>query len=334
MHLAKQIVPIEPRRIRIAETMSRPARLIEMVHILSGRRARTIEEIADRFDISERTAYRDLADLSAQHIPVYKDEHGYRLLETATLRPLNLTSEEHALLKIALYNPALRQQPALLRRLEALEAKLDAASSRVEESPLALQLATIDRSGPNAQEVLEPIRVAIGGKQTIEIHYHSLSGGRKTWRRVDPWQLFERAEAWYLIGRCHNNDDVRIFRLDRISGVENVEESFEVPTSFDLDGYLQGTWKLIKGDGVFEIHLRFDPSLAPLILNAQHHPDEIVEERPSGAVDYRVTLSSLDEISRWVVGFGGRCIVLEPPELLDSVTKLAKRVLAQMDAKV
>ena len=201
MHLAEQVVPIEPRRIRIAETMSRPARLIEMVHILSGRRARTIEEIADRFDISERTAYRDLADLSAQHIPVYKDEHGYRLLETATLRPLNLTSEEHALLKIALYNPALRQQPALLRRLEAMEAKLDAASSMVEESPLALQLATIDRSGPNAQKVLEPVRIAISRNQTIEIHYHSLSGGRKIWRRVDPWQLFERAEAWYLIGR-------------------------------------------------------------------------------------------------------------------------------------
>ena len=133
-----------------------------------------------------------------------------------------------------------------------------------------------------------------------------------------------------MIGRCHNNDDVRIFRLDRISGIRPTEETFEVPTSFDLDGYLQGTWKLIKGDRAYRIHLRFDPSLAPLVLNAQHHPDETVEERPSGAVDYRVTLSSLDEISRWVVGFGGRCMVLEPPELADSVSKLAKRVLAQM----
>lgn len=329
-NLAETITRFERNRTRITDTMSRPARLIEMVHLLSGRRARTIEEIADRFEISERTAYRDMADLAAQHIPIYKDEHGYRLLETATLRPLNLTSEEHALLKIALRNPALRHQPVLLRRLEALEAKLDAASSKIEESPLALQLATIDRSGPNAQLVLEPVRVAISSNQTIEIHYHSLSGGRKTWRRVDPWQLFERAEAWYVIGRCHNNDDVRIFRLDRISGVRAVDETFEVPSSFNLDGYLEGTWKLIKGDGVHKIHLRFDPSLAPLVLNAQHHPDERVEERSSGAVDYMVTLTSLDEISRWVVGFGGRCMVLEPPELADLVSKLAKRVLAQM----
>ncbi len=327
---AGTITRFELNRTRITDTMSRPARLIEMVHLLSGRRARTIEEIADRFEISERTAYRDMADLAAQHIPIYKDEHGYRLLETATLRPLNLTSEEHALLKIALYNPALRHQPSLLRRLEALEAKLDAASSKIEESPQALQLATIDRSGPNAQQVLEPVRIAVSSNQTIEIHYHSLSGGRKTWRRVDPWQLFERAEAWYVIGRCHNNDDVRVFRLDRISGVRAVDETFEVPASFHLEGYLEGTWKLVKGDGVYKIHLRFDPSLAPLILNAQHHPDEAVEERPSGAVDYRVTLTSLDEISRWVVGFGGRCMVIEPPELADLVSKLARRVLAQM----
>ena len=324
------VTPFDPNRTRIVDVMSRPARLIEMVHLLSGRRARTIEEIADRFEISERTAYRDLADLAAQHIPIYKDEHGYRLLETATLRPLNLTSEEHALLKIALYNPALRHQPALLRRLEALEAKLDAASSRIEESPQALQLATIDRSGPNAQQVLEPVRVAISTNRTIEIHYHSLSGGRKTWRRLDPWQLFERAEAWYVIGRCHNNDDVRIFRLDRISGVRAVDAHYEVPTNFDLDDYLEGTWKLFKGDGAHKIHLRFDPSLAPLILNAQHHPDETVKERPSGSVDYQVTLSSLDEIARWVVGFGGRCTVVEPPELATAVTRLARRVLAQM----
>lgn len=331
MHPVTETTPhFEPDGTTIAEAMSRPARLIEMVHILSGRRARTIEEIADRFEISERTAYRDLADLAAQHIPIYKDEHGYRLLETATLRPLNLTSEEHALLKIALNNPALRHQPSLLRRLEALEAKLDAASSRIEESPRALQLATIDRSGPNARQVLEPIRIAISTNRTIEIHYHSLSGGRKTWRRLDPWQIFERAEAWYVIGRCHNNDDVRIFRLDRISGVRAVDETFEVPSSFVLESYLEGTWKLFKGDRAFEIHLRFDPSLAPLILNAQHHPDEVVEERPNGAVDYRVTLSSLDEIARWVVGFGGRCVVLEPRELAEAVTKLAKRTLARM----
>lgn len=321
---------IAPDRTTIASLMSRPARLIEMVHLLSGRRARTIEELADRFEISERTAYRDLADLAAQHIPIYKDEHGYRLLETATLRPLNLTSEEHALLKIALHNPALRHQPALLRRLEALEAKLDAASARIEETPQALQLATIDRSGPNARRVLEPLRLAIAASQTVEIHYHSLSGGRRTWRRLDPWQLFERAEAWYVIGRCHNNDDVRIFRLDRISGVRETEEAYELPVGFDLDDYLEGTWKLIKGTGSHTIHLRFDPSLAPLILNARHHPDEQVEERASGAVDYRVTLSSLDEIARWVVGFGGRCMVVEPPELSAAVTKLAQRTLAQM----
>ena len=307
--------------------MSKSTRIVELVHMLAGRRSRTVAEIADMLEVSERTAFRYLADLQEQHIPVYRDAHRYRLLDSATLKPLNLTAEEHALLKVALSNPALRQNPTLNQRLTQLELKLDAATELAEESSRALQLASIDRSGPKAKEAIEPLTLAIGRSETVDIRYDSLSGGQQKRRRVDPWQVFERNEAWYLVGRCHIHDGPRMFRLDRISDIKGTDTSFETPPDFSLDDFLDRSWKIFTGDGDYQVHLRFDKSLAPLILNACHHSGEEVTKRKDGSMDYKVELSSLEEIARWVVGFGGECQVVGPGELAQGVVTLAKAVV-------
>lgn len=309
--------------------MSRPARLLDLVHLLAGRRSRPVSEIAERFGVSRRTVFRDLAELSERHIPLYRNEHGYRLLDTATLRPLNFTAEEHALLKVALHNPALRHQPTLRTTLDALEAKLDAASALVEETPHALQLAGVDRSGPKAEKAIQPLERTIASRRSVDIRYDSLSGGRHQWRRLDPWQLFQRSGAWYVVGHCHRNREPRIFRLDRISGIRRRQESYEIPSDFDLERFLEDAWSLVVGDRRWEIELRFDGSVGPLLLNARHHPGERVEELEDGTIRYRVTLSSLEEIAGWVLTFGGRCRIVKPAELLKRVRETARSVLQQ-----
>ena len=250
------------------------------------------------------------------------------LLDSATLKPLNLTAEEHALLKVALSNPALRKSPALKQRLIALELKLDAATDLAEETPRALQLASVNRSGPRAQEVIEPLRTMISQRRVVEIKYDSLTGGKHKWRQIDPWQVFERNEVWYLVGRCHNHDAPRMFRLDRISGTKGTQATFELPPDFSVDDFLDSSWKIITGDGQHKVHLRFDKSLAPLIMNARHHPGEKVTKRKDGSVDYKVELSSLEEIARWVVGFGGKCKVVGPRELQELASNLGHAVIA------
>jgi predicted DNA-binding transcriptional regulator YafY len=309
--------------------VSRSARLLDLVHLLAGRRSRPVGEIAERFSVSERTIFRDLAELAERHIPLVRDEHGYRLLDTATLRPLNFTAEEHALLKVALHNPALRHQPSLRTTLDALEAKLDAASAQAEESPHALQLAGVDRSGPRAEKAIQPLERSIAGRRSVDIRYDSLSGGRHQWRRLDPWQLFQRAGAWYVVGWCHRNREPRIFRLDRISGIRRRQESYAIPDDFDLELFLEDAWGLVVGNRLWEIELHFDAGVGPLLLNARHHAGEHVEKLADGTIRYRVTLSSLAEIAAWVLTFGGRCRVMEPEELKELVAQAAREILGE-----
>ena len=201
------------------------------------------------------------------------------------------------------------------------------ALALAEETPRALQLAGIDRSGPSAEEALEPLQLAIGRGQSVELRYHSLSGGKRQWRRVDPWQLFQRSEAWYLVGYCHRNREPRMFRLDRVGGVRGRQERFAVPRDFDLERFLEDSWGLVVGQESWNIELRFDPSLAPLLLNARHHRGEKVKKLADGSIDYRVKLSSLDEIAAWIVAFGGKCRVVAPPELKEKVEEMARGVL-------
>jgi predicted DNA-binding transcriptional regulator YafY len=307
---------------------ARPGRLIALVHFLDGRRSRSPEEIARQFDVSKRTIYRDLATLHDADVALIRDERGYRLLETARLPPLAFTAAERAVLRLALSNPVLGRHPGLRKVLAGLRAKLDAADQASAESPEALALATVDRSGPEAERHLDTLRRATEEHATVELRYRSLTAGgkRPRPRRVDPYRVFHRAGAWYLAGHCHRNDEPRTFRLDRIEALRPTDLHFD-PPPFDLDAYLEHSWEIFRGKRRHQVVLRFHPDLAPLLRHARHHHGETLQETVDGDLEYRVTLNHLDEIARWIVGFGGRCRVVEPEELERRVREIAEGVL-------
>jgi len=308
--------------------MSKGARLIHLTHLLEGNREWRPKELAERLEISERTVFRDLADLERNGIPIASDEGRYRLVAGATLRPLNLTGAEHGLLKLALKNPVLRRPEAVRQMLDSLQAKLDAATAQVEEAPETLHLAGVDQSGRNADRVLPVLQEAIAGGCELAVLYASLSGGNRRWRALRPYRVFHRGGAWYLAAHCRENEELRLFRLDRILDQRATGERFEPPAQFDLESLLSSAWEVFVGHERHEVRLRFAPALAPLIVNAHHHAGEVVTELPDGRVEYAVTLNSLEEIARWVLGFGGGAEVLAPEALRERVLGLARQVLA------
>ena len=305
--------------------MSRPVRLVELVQLLGGRRSWTPRAIAEHFGISERTAFRDLADLSASwRIPVTKDEHGYRLAEGAVLRTLELTPLEHATLKLMRDHPALRSHPGVARELQLIDAKLAAVTRPPPETVRARVLTGPDRSGVIPDAITATLDRAIRNRTPVKMRYRSLSSGRTTWRGIDPYVMFHRRSAWYLAGRCHVHDERRIFRLDRIAAAEPADGTFP-PPDFDLDDFLRHAWVVYRGRAVQQVVIHFDASLAPLIEAGVHHPAERVARLDGGVLEYRCAVAHLGEIARWIVGFGGRARAVEPPALVAEVADMARR---------
>lgn len=305
--------------------MTRAARLLRLVHLLDTRSGRTRQQLAAELGVSERTLYRDLSGIEELGIPLVQHDGRYRLVDGASWRPLMLTAQERATLRLLLGSAALRRETAMRQRLESLASKLTAAIDGAAEG---LVLADLERSGPIAESLIPAIEDAIARQQTLRVDYVSLSSRSRRVRRVDPWALFHRGEAWYLAGRCHENGGPRMFRLDRIRAASATGDLFLRPENFDVDAWLCDAWSLFQGDEPREVVVRFDAEVAPLVESARHHDGESVRVLADGSAEYRVRLGHLEEIARWIVTFGGMARAVEPAELVERVREIAQGVVA------
>jgi predicted DNA-binding transcriptional regulator YafY len=306
--------------------VSRAPRLLDLVQLLDTRYGRTRDELVENLGVSERTLYRDLACLTETGIPVVAIDGRYRLVDGAAWHPVILSSRERATLRLLLGAKGLRAAPDLATRLGSLASKL---TRLTEGGEGALVLADRERTGPVPAGLVEMIEDAVARQATVEAAYVSLSsGGPARRRRIDPWAIFHRDEAWYLAGWCHERQGPRIFRLDRIRHVRQTGDLFLRPEGFDVDAWLASAWSLYSGGEPREIVIHFAPSLAPLVENARHHEGERVTRLPDGSAEYRVTLGHIEEIARWIAAFGGKAKAIAPEELVERVTDMAAGLLA------
>jgi predicted DNA-binding transcriptional regulator YafY len=307
--------------------VSRSKLLFCLAHLLGGRRSWRVVHLARELGVTRRTVYRDLDELSACGVPVYSDERGYRLLDDAKTPPLRLDAAERAVLVLALNNPVIARQAPLAPALRSLRTKLQATSAAIEETAGALRLASVDRSGPIAGEVSEVLETGSRTGRQVRILYQSLSGNARRWRGLDPYEVFHRGEAWYVVGRCHLNDEPRTFRLDRIINAKAGDRRFQRPLDFRLERYLEDSWTVYTSSQRWDVVIHFDAALAPLIDRARHHPGERKRRLASGEIEYSARVSHLEEVARWLVGFEGKARAMAPPELRERVGELAAAVV-------
>lgn len=301
--------------------MPRADRVFALVQFLSGPRFRKLEEITRELETTPRTVYRDLADLETRGYPIDRVEGSYRIALTATVKPLPLTDRERFLLAVSLENPALERQPSFAPAIRQLRSKLITAHG-LDRAKVARE-AGPDRSGEVPKPVVDALEQSIREEHSVSFLYASLSGRQRRWRGIDPWVMLYRCDAWYVVGRCHTNDEPRTFRLDRISAVLPIGTGFVKPAGFDPDRWFANSWGVAAGEEPRPVVIEFEESVATLILNAQHHPNERKRRLDDGRVEYRVEIGPLDELARWVTGFGGAARVIAPEELIERVRQIA-----------
>lgn len=311
--------------------MPRADRLFVLVQLLTGPRYRSLEELTRGTGTSPRTIYRDLADLEERGIPIEREGGAYRILTTATLRPIPLTDRERMVLAIALDQPGLQRQDSYGGALDQLRRKL--ATVHALPDPPA-RVAGPERSGATPPQVIHALEESIRRSHSVSILYASLTSRQKRWRGIDPWQLVHRSDAWYVLGRCHVHNEARTFRLDRITEVLPIGDAFDAPASFDAEAWFASSWSVLRGTNEEDVVIHFDPEVAPLIEYARHHPREEKWRTDDGTLVYRVPLSHLDEIARWIGGFGGAARAIAPAALIEKVHALASGALAAHAAPV
>ena len=199
-------------------------RLFEIVYILMQKRKVTAKELADKFEVSTRTIYRDIEILSRANIPVYATkgkDGGIELLEEYVLNKTILSEEEQNQILFALQG--MRKVNGQKER-DVLE-KLSRLFNKKINDWIKIDFSNWGKSYLQ-EEKFDMIKVAILNKQPIEFIYYN-SNGDKTKRIVEPLQIWFKDKSWYLIAYCRMKQDYRIFKITRIKEINVLEDHFE-----------------------------------------------------------------------------------------------------------
>ena len=164
-------------------------------------------------------------------------------------------------------------------------------------------------------DLMADLSQAIHSKQQVEMVYYSASSGETSRRIVDPYYLHNIRGDWYLIAYCHRRGEFRDFLVGRIREWKVLYSPFQKRPGFSLKGYLHEHFLAERGKEPVDIVIKFDDYEARWIRERQWHPSQQIEELPSGGLILRLKVGGVDEVKRWIMGYGYHAEVLQPESL-------------------
>ncbi|MGJ7530901.1 helix-turn-helix transcriptional regulator [Variovorax sp. GB1P17] len=208
--------------------MRRADRLFQLVQLIRGRRLTTAAFLAQRLEVSERTVYRDVADLQHQGVPIEGEAGvGYRLGAGFELPPLMFTQDEASALVAAARLAQSWVDPAMARDIETGLGKILSVlppAARVSAEALALYAPAMGLDDA-LRARLQTLREAVQSHNKLRLDYRDVSGDASV-RTVRPLGCFYWGKVWTLSTWCELRNDFRGFRLDRMNAIELLPERF------------------------------------------------------------------------------------------------------------
>lgn len=205
--------------------MRRADRLFQIVQLIRGRRLTTAAHLAQRLEVSERTIYRDIADLQHQGVPIEGEAGvGYRLGAGFDLPPLMFSHDEARALVASVRMAQVWQDPALAQAAEAGLSKILSVlptAARVAAQSMAIYAPPIGLA-PAVQVILQTLREAVQARRKLRVDYRDASE-RLSQRILRPLGCFYWGKVWTLAAWCESRQDFRNFRLDRLDRVQPVD---------------------------------------------------------------------------------------------------------------
>jgi len=319
----------------------RASRLLSILLLLQTRGRLTAETLAAEFEVSVRTIYRDIDQLSAAGAPVYADRGragGFQLMDGYRTRLTGLTDAEAETLFLGgLSGPA--AQMGFSGAVTTMQLKLLAALPP-ERQAAAERLAGrfhLDPVGwyqnPDEAERLPAIAQAVWNSRRIAVRYESWKG--EVARTLEPLGLILKGGLWYLAARPAEGRgrEPRTYRVSNILELTLVEDTFERPAAFDLAAWWAETSRRFEAE-IFtgEARLRLSKAgrrrLARLGVEQARIADEADAAAGEGWAEVVVPIESIEHAAMDFQRLGAEAVVLAPAALRSEMRDAARRLAA------
>lgn len=291
----------------------RESRLFQIVYHLLDKGRATAPELAEKFEVSVRTIYRDIDALSEAGIPIYAEtgrNGGIHLMPDFVLDKALLSAEEKQEILTALQSINTAQD---LRGSQVLQ-KLSALFHLDSEDWLEVDFSRWG-SGEFDNEKFNSLKSAIVRHKNVKIRYAS-SYEVISQRIVQPCKLSYKSKAWYLKAFCTEKQDWRIFKLNRILDLEILDETFQhrdFPKPIDT---FQGEYQ--------QITLRFPKEMAYRVYD--EFDQSQVQKQANGDLIASAEMPEDPWLIGYLLSFGTQVDILSPAHLKKVLAKQAKSI--------
>jgi predicted DNA-binding transcriptional regulator YafY len=303
-------------------------RLLTVLELLQTHGGCTGPELASRLEVDVRSVRRYISMLRDMGIPVESEpgRYGlYRLRPGFRMPPLMFTN--HETLAVILGLMAVRRLGmAATLGVESASAKIERVlPDELREQVRALQgvlTLNINAYPSAAEEKLSAFSLSAYQSRQLWMSYEGRSQ-EYTERVVDVYGLIYHGGAWYTVAYCHLREDLRIFRLDRVSEAKLLESTFEPPEDFDALKYLLDSIATMPAVWNIEVLLRTTMEAAQERIT----PGTAVLEEMDGCVILRMWADGLNWAARYLIWIGLPFEVIHPPELKNAIRELMANVV-------
>lgn len=297
-------------------------RLVSIIMILLDKKRIGAQELADMFEVSPRTIYRDIDTINMAGIPIRSTSGvggGFEIMQKYKIdRTVFSTADLSALLMGLSSLSNMIRGDELVHTLAKVKSFIPA--DRAKDIELKANQIYIDLSpwmgNRNMQPYLEIIKTALQENKLLSFEYADRYGN-KTVRTAEPYQLVLKSSHWYMQGYCHKRNDFRLFRLSRISNLQAKEEFF-TPRDFQKP---QLDFIDILATMQIKIKIRIHKTIMDRVL------DYCTYEHfsPDGDEHYIVSFPFIENEYYYNIlfSFGAKCECLEP---LHIRTEMKRRI--------
>lgn len=286
------------------------SRLFGIVYYLLEKGKATAPELAEKFEVSVRTIYRDIDAISGAGIPIYAAQGkggGIFLLDDFVLDRLFLSSREKEQMMMALQGMTAVEGAGF----EGLLTKLGGLFRSRTASWIEVDFSGWVKNAPG-QDVFNAIKEAVFDRRVIAFLYFGGSG-EMTRRRVEPLKLVFKDKDWYMYGYCLTREDYRFFKLTRIKDLEISADTYfrELSDAVPIQ-------KQIVSEAVIRVKLKFDKAAAFRVYD--EFSGQVTRDE-SGSLYVETDLPAHDGLYSYLLSFSDSVEVLGPQEVRDEMKR-------------
>lgn len=305
--------------------MNRIDRLTAILIHLQSKKVVKVEEIADRFEMSLRTVYRDVRALMEAGVPIGSEAgKGYFIVDGYHLPPVMFSQDEASAILLAGKLVEKMTDESVRKAFESALMKIKSVLSDGEKDHLetlesfveVYKMPRSENDFPN--HFLTDIQKALVNREVIELEYHSTKE-QLTRREVEPLGMFYYSGAWHLIAWCRIRSDYRDFRTDRIKSLVNTEKKFERRNILTLHDYLHSYMETHQD--LEKVVVTFNKSTVP---RRGYMYGFVSEEDLGDRTRLTFLVDNLDWLARWLLAYGSAVEIERPEALKTLMTELVE----------